>query len=157
MTCDTWHVTCDMWHGTCDIWHVTCDTWHMICCRGWTFSKKSRIRETKNLSIDADSRTDTILERLQDLSKKRRKKCLGRGSRLIWNTSPFLGLHARADSVHAKMGAGGGASNLELLPAFRDPREGKLGPHKNADSVNAKKYMKMGQTDRQTDKRTSWL
>ena len=30
--------------------------------------KKSRIRETKNLSTDADSRTDTILERLRDLS-----------------------------------------------------------------------------------------
>ena len=29
--------------------------------------KKSRIRETKNLSTDADSRTDTILERLRDL------------------------------------------------------------------------------------------
>ena len=29
--------------------------------------KKSRIRETKNLSTDADSKTDTILERLRDL------------------------------------------------------------------------------------------
>ena len=29
--------------------------------------KKSRIRETKNLSTDADSRTDTVLERLRDL------------------------------------------------------------------------------------------
>ena len=29
---------------------------------------KSRIRETKNLSTDADNRTDTILERLRDLS-----------------------------------------------------------------------------------------
>ena len=36
--------------------------------------KKSRIRETKNLSTDAESRTDTILERLCDLSKKRKKK-----------------------------------------------------------------------------------
>ena len=34
-----------------------------------TSTKKSRIRETKNLSTDADSRTDTILERLRDLSK----------------------------------------------------------------------------------------
>ena len=33
-----------------------------------TFQKKSRIRETKNFSTDADSRTDTILERLLDLS-----------------------------------------------------------------------------------------
>ena len=30
------------------------------------FKNKSRIRETKNLSTDADSRTDTILERLRD-------------------------------------------------------------------------------------------
>ena len=30
--------------------------------------KKSRIRETKNLSTDADSRTNTTLERLRDLS-----------------------------------------------------------------------------------------
>ena len=29
--------------------------------------QKSRIRDTKNLSTDADSRTDTILERLRDL------------------------------------------------------------------------------------------
>ena len=33
-------------------------------------AKKSRIRDTKNLSTYADSRTDTILERLRDLSKK---------------------------------------------------------------------------------------
>ena len=33
--------------------------------------KKSRIRETKNLSTDADRRTDTILERLSDLFKKK--------------------------------------------------------------------------------------
>ena len=33
-------------------------------------NKKSRIRETKNLSTDADRRTDTILERLRDLLKK---------------------------------------------------------------------------------------
>ena len=33
--------------------------------------KKSRIRETKNLSTDADRRTDTILQRLRDLSKKK--------------------------------------------------------------------------------------
>ena len=36
--------------------------------------KKSRIRETSNLSTDADRRTDTILERLRDLSKKKKKK-----------------------------------------------------------------------------------
>ena len=33
----------------------------------YTESKKSRIRETRNLSTDADSRTDTIFERLRDL------------------------------------------------------------------------------------------
>ena len=33
-------------------------------------TKKLRIRETKNLSTDADSRTDTILERLHDKMKK---------------------------------------------------------------------------------------
>ena len=32
--------------------------------------QKSRIRETKNLSTDADSRTDTILEGLHDISQK---------------------------------------------------------------------------------------
>ena len=31
---------------------------------------KSRIRETPNLSTDADRRTDTILERLRDISLK---------------------------------------------------------------------------------------
>ena len=36
--------------------------------------KKSRIRETSNLSTDADRRTDTILKRLRDLSKKKNKK-----------------------------------------------------------------------------------
>ena len=34
------------------------------------FSEKSRIRETKNLSTDADSRTGKIFERLHDVSKK---------------------------------------------------------------------------------------
>ena len=33
--------------------------------------KKSRIRETKNLSTDADIRADTVLERLRDLSQKK--------------------------------------------------------------------------------------
>ena len=39
--------------------------------------KKSRIRETSNLSTDADCRTDTILESLRDLSRRRRRKKLG--------------------------------------------------------------------------------
>ena len=34
----------------------------------YSIDKKSRIRETKNLSTDADRRTDTILEKLRDLS-----------------------------------------------------------------------------------------
>ena len=34
--------------------------------------KKSRIRETSNLSTDADRRTDTILKRLCDLSNKKK-------------------------------------------------------------------------------------
>ena len=33
--------------------------------------KKSRILETKNLSTDADRRSDTILGRLHNLSKKK--------------------------------------------------------------------------------------
>ena len=36
------------------------------------FVEKSRIRETKNLSTNADSRTDTILERLRDLYNKKK-------------------------------------------------------------------------------------
>ena len=36
--------------------------------------EKSRIRETKNLSTDADCRTDTILERLHDLSFKKKER-----------------------------------------------------------------------------------
>ena len=38
------------------------------------YLKKSRIRETSNLSTDADRRTDTILERLRDLSPPPKKK-----------------------------------------------------------------------------------
>ena len=51
--------------------------------------KKSRIRETKNLSTDADSRTDTIFERLSDLSIFLKRLCAflkkkegGRGGRV---------------------------------------------------------------------------
>ena len=42
------------------------------------FKNKSRIRETKNLSTDADNRTYTILERLQDkfFFKRKKKKML---------------------------------------------------------------------------------
>ena len=38
------------------------------------YYKKSRIRETSNLSTDADRRTDTILESLRDLSRKDKKR-----------------------------------------------------------------------------------
>ena len=68
------------------------------------------------------------------------------------NTSPFLGLHARADSVHTEMGAGGQggrvAFNSEHLPVFRAPREVGCGPSKNADTVHAKKLHEKG-TNRQ--------
>ena len=43
-----------------DIWKIYCEN----------TGEKSRIRETKNFLTDADRRTDTILERLRDLSKK---------------------------------------------------------------------------------------
>ena len=45
----------------------------------WDRKKKSRIRETSNLSTDADRRTDTILKRLRDFSKKLFKKNGGGG------------------------------------------------------------------------------
>ena len=57
-------------------------------------TKKSRIPETKNLLTDADSRTNTILERLRDFSEEKKMFRGGCG---------FLGLHARPYSVHAKM------------------------------------------------------
>ena len=44
--------------------------------------KKSRIRETSNHSTDADFRTDTILESLRDLSRKKEKKKKGWLTRL---------------------------------------------------------------------------
>ena len=75
------------------------------------------------------------------------------GSRLIRNTSPFLKLHARADSVNAKMGAGGGSHPIWNTPPF-------FGLHARADSVHgprstahAKKLHEKG-TDRAIDKRT---
>ena len=36
--------------------------------------KKSRTRETPTLSTDADSRTDTNLKRLRDLSKRKKEE-----------------------------------------------------------------------------------
>ena len=66
---------------------------------------KSCIWERKNPSTDADRRTDSILERLRDLSAQ---------------------------------------SNSEHLPVLRAPREGGLGPRKNADSVHPKNLPKKG-------------
>ena len=51
---------------TCDILSVTC---HMSCVTCNLERKKARIRETKNLSTDADRRTDTIVSRLRDKKK----------------------------------------------------------------------------------------
>ena len=85
-----------------------CRTFIKMC------TKKSRIRETSNLSTDADCRTDTILESLRDWS--RREKKLGcwrvhastrprihasarphdgstRGRWMLCTHPPFLGLH----------------------------------------------------------------
>ena len=76
---------------------------------------KSRIRETSNLSSDADGRTDTNFERLRDLSRKKKKKKeeekmrrltrprdgSTRGQWTLCTHPPFLGLHAWAmDALH---------------------------------------------------------
>ena len=61
-----------------------------------------------------------------------------------------MGLLARPDLVHAKMGVGG-ASNLEHLPVFRTPRYGGLGPRKNADPVHPKKLLGKGTNNTRTD------
>ena len=45
--------------------------------------QKFRIRETKNLSTDADSRTDTILERLRDLSLKKKNLKIKKSSKIF--------------------------------------------------------------------------
>ena len=55
--------------------------------------KKSRIRETSNLSTDADCRTDTILESLRDLSRKKRKKKMGRLTRSRVHASTHTRVH----------------------------------------------------------------
>ena len=47
--------------------------------------QKSRIRETKNLSTDEDSRTDTIFERLSDLSQNYRYIFFLRGCVIFLN------------------------------------------------------------------------
>ena len=45
----------------------------LISSQGRYCLKSSRIRETKNLSTDADSRTGTNLKRLRDLSLTKKK------------------------------------------------------------------------------------
>ena len=83
---------------------------------GCSLTKKSRIRETSNLSTDADRRTDTILESLRDLSRKEKEEEKNgavdastrprvyaytrphdgstRGRWMLCIHTPFLGLHA---------------------------------------------------------------
>ena len=71
--------------------------------------KKSRIRETPTLSTDADSRTDTILERLRHLPIHTEKR--------TWSTQQCgLGPRYGGDSVHAKMLT---RFTLEHIPVFR--------------------------------------
>ena len=82
------HVTGDMWHVTHDTWHMTCTTWHIVWNENslkisavlWLSKSttnsylpknlffKSRIRKIPTLSTVADSRTDTNLKKLHDLS-----------------------------------------------------------------------------------------
>ena len=47
-------------------------TWFRKHDKNWKLEEKSRTPETKNLLTDANSRTNTILKRLQDLSPKKR-------------------------------------------------------------------------------------
>ena len=114
------------------------------CTVAEQIKKKSCVRETKNLSSDAYSRTDTIWRAWW--------KSLGVGGGLGgWgggDTSPFLGLHVRADSVHSKIwsgvGEGGGVRLIWNTSPF-------LGLHARADLVHRprsmlKNYMKRGQT-----------
>ena len=63
--------------------------------------EKSRIRETSNLSTDADCRTDKILESLRDLSRKEKKWAV--------DASTYTRVHAGALDV------------LHPPPVFRAP------------------------------------
>ena len=51
-------------------------------------TQKSRVRETPTLSTDADSRTDTNLKRLRDLSERRKKIAVkrnwGQKGKILW-------------------------------------------------------------------------
>ena len=63
------------------------------------YTKKSRIRKTPNLSTDADSSINIFV---YAGVKKGTDSIFLMLKKYIWNTSPFLGPHARADSVHKK-------------------------------------------------------
>ena len=68
--------------------------------------KKSRIRETSNLSTDADRRTDINFESLRDLSRKKG-----------WFMSTHSRFHASTRQIHA-----GAKDALHPPPVFRAPR-----------------------------------
>ena len=102
--------------------------------------KKSRIRVTKNLSTNADSRTNTILKRLRDLSLKkyiyinpeqllvfkalqigaqmhqsgsRTAPTRGPSTGVIWNNSSFLRLYKSVDECTSPI--------VEHLPRMDNP------------------------------------
>ena len=76
--------------------------------------KKSRIRETSNHSTDADFRTDTILESLRDLSRKKKKK-----KRVGWRV--YASTHTRVRASTRRIHAGA-MDALHPPPVFRAPR-----------------------------------
>ena len=55
-----------------------------------------KIRETSNLSTDADCRTDTILESLRDLTRKKKNKKIGRLTRPRVHTTDLRGGDGRS-------------------------------------------------------------
>ena len=113
--------------------------YRIICCRMGRWyrmsrvnnKKKSRIRETKNLSTDADSRTDTILESLRDLSPKK--------------IEVGLFLSQKINDFFFFLGGGRGRS-IRGWDLIRWP-EGQW-------EASTKSYIKRGQTGR---RQTSWL
>ena len=80
--------------------------------------EKSRIRETKNLLTDAVRRTNTILERLRYLSKKKIKKKLA----VDVSTRPRVHSYTcpRVHVTAPRVGNGRSAP----IPVFRAPRVG---------------------------------
>ena len=140
VTCDIWHVTCDTWHMTCDTWHVTSDMWHVTYREWWTLSKKSRIRETKNFSTDADSSTNTkkILLVRQNSQKNYFFLCAQRFytfyKQKFSNWRPLL-------SITFPQG-------FRISKNIGHPTSGSGG------KKTVKRYLKSEHTDRQTDKQT---